>query len=59
MHSGTGRTLREHMRDAGFDPNAVRLGKSHLDPARYRGYLELHIEQGPVLEEQQHSRWAS
>jgi beta-ureidopropionase / N-carbamoyl-L-amino-acid hydrolase len=50
VHSGTGRSLREHMQAAGFDTNAVRLGKSHLDPARYRGYLELHIEQGPVLE---------
>jgi N-carbamoyl-L-amino-acid hydrolase len=51
IHSGTGRTLREHMRDAGFDPKEVQLGKSHLDLARFRGYLELHIEQGPVLEQ--------
>jgi N-carbamoyl-L-amino-acid hydrolase len=51
VHSGTGRSLRAQMQAAGVDPNAVRLGKSHLDPARYRGYLELHIEQGPVLEE--------
>ena len=51
VHSGTGRTLRAQMQTAGVDTNAVRLGKSHLDPARYRGYLELHIEQGPVLEE--------
>jgi N-carbamoyl-L-amino-acid hydrolase len=51
VHSGTGRTLRDHMQAAGVDTNAVRLGKSHIDPARYRGYLELHIEQGPVLEE--------
>lgn len=50
VHSGTGRTLRVHMQAAGVDPNAVHLGKSLLDPSRYRGYLELHIEQGPVLE---------
>ena len=51
IHSGTGRTLRDHMREAGFDPEAVVPGKSLLDPARFRGYLELHIEQGPVLEQ--------
>lgn len=51
VHSGTGKTLRTHMQAAGVDTNAVRLGKSHIDPARCRGYLELHIEQGPVLDE--------
>ena len=51
VHSTTGRSLRSHMQAAGVDTNAVRLGKSHIDPARYRGYLELHIEQGPVLDE--------
>jgi beta-ureidopropionase / N-carbamoyl-L-amino-acid hydrolase len=50
IHSGTGRTLREQMRSAGFDPDAVQPGRPYLDRARYRGYLELHIEQGPVLE---------
>ncbi len=51
-HSGTGRTLREQMRAAGMNPDAVKVGKPYLDPTRYRGYLELHIEQGPVLEGQ-------
>lgn len=50
-HSSTGRTLREHMRDAGVDPDAVKTGTPYLDRTRYRGYLELHIEQGPVLEQ--------
>jgi N-carbamoyl-L-amino-acid hydrolase len=48
VDSRSSRTLRESMRGAGFDPAAV--GKPWLSAARYRGYLELHIEQGPVLE---------
>ena len=51
VHSSTGKTLREQMRAAGVDPDGVKLGNAYLDPARYRGYLELHIEQGPVLEQ--------
>lgn len=50
IHSGNGRTLREQMRSAGFDPDAVEMGRPYLRRERYRGYLELHIEQGPVLE---------
>jgi N-carbamoyl-L-amino-acid hydrolase len=50
IHSGNGRTLREQMRSAGFDPDAVQPGRPYLQRERYRGYLELHIEQGPVLE---------
>lgn len=50
IHSGTGRTLREQMRAAGMDPDAVEARTPHLNRTRYRGYLELHIEQGPVLE---------
>lgn len=46
----TGRTLAEHMRDCGFDPDAVRAGKSLLGPHNVAAYLELHIEQGPVLD---------
>ncbi len=50
VNSRSGRALREHMRDAGFDPAAVGRKPPHLAPDRFRGYLELHIEQGPVLE---------
>jgi N-carbamoyl-L-amino-acid hydrolase len=46
----TGRTLAEHMQEEGFDPEAVRTGACLLPPARVAAYLELHIEQGPVLE---------
>ena len=51
FHSVSRMTLRERMREAGFDPEAVQLGRRYIDPALYCGYLELHIEQGPVLEE--------
>src|SRR6185295_91361 len=48
VDSRTGQSLRERMRSAGFDPSAV--GKPYLSPSKFGGYLELHIEQGPVLE---------
>ncbi|AZG17237.1 Zn-dependent hydrolase [Cupriavidus pauculus] len=47
----TGRTLADHMRAAGGDPDAVAQGVSALDAARIDCFVELHIEQGPVLEE--------
>jgi N-carbamoyl-L-amino-acid hydrolase len=47
----TGRTLAEHIRDCGGDPDALAAGARHLDPARLRAYLELHIEQAPSLVE--------
>lgn len=47
--SDTGRTLAEHMRDLGFDPDAIAAGRRHLDPARIAGFVEAHIEQGPEL----------
>ncbi len=46
----TGRTLAAHMAEEGFDPEAVRTGACLLPPARVGAYLELHIEQGPVLD---------
>ncbi len=46
----TGRTLAEHMAQEGFDPEAVRAGVCLLPPSRVAAYLELHIEQGPLLD---------
>ncbi|MCJ8140876.1 hydantoinase/carbamoylase family amidase [Falsirhodobacter halotolerans] len=43
--SDTGRTLADHMRDLGLDPEAA-LQTAPPPPARF---VELHIEQGPVL----------
>ena len=49
----TGRTLAEHMSELGLDPDAVRRGIVYRSPQQLRGYVELHIEQGPVLESRQ------
>lgn len=46
----SGRTLEDHMREEGFDPDAVRAGRRVLGPDNVAAFLELHIEQGPVLE---------
>ena len=46
----TGRTLAEHMAALGLDVDALRGEKaSRLSPANTCAFLELHIEQGPVL----------
>ncbi len=42
-------TLGDAMAAGGFDPGAVRERRRLLDPARIAAYLELHIEQAPVL----------
>ncbi|MBI1777117.1 MAG: hydantoinase/carbamoylase family amidase [Proteobacteria bacterium] len=47
--SDSGRTLAEHMAETDCDVAAVRDGSAYLKPERLRRYLELHIEQGPVL----------
>lgn len=48
-HAVSGRTLRDHMRDVGAAVDRIERGEPLLDPARVAGWLELHIEQGPVL----------
>ena len=40
--------LREALRDFGLDPEAVAEARYHRDDVA--GYVEVHIEQGPVLE---------
>jgi N-carbamoyl-L-amino-acid hydrolase len=42
-----GITMREAMRVAGLDP--VGIPSLVRDPSRYLGFVEVHIEQGPVL----------
>jgi N-carbamoyl-L-amino-acid hydrolase len=49
----SGRSLADHMREEGFDPDAVARGDHALGPHNVAGFLELHIEQGPVLEAEQ------
>jgi N-carbamoyl-L-amino-acid hydrolase len=43
-----GVSLAEAMRQVGFDP--TNIGTARRDPQDIRGYVELHIEQGPILE---------
>ncbi len=43
-----GRPARDYLVDAGGDP--ARLAEAAWAPGRIRAFLELHIEQGPVLE---------
>lgn len=46
---GTGRTLGETLQKAGIDVEAVARRERFIDPASVKAYLELHIEQGPVM----------
>lgn len=45
----SGITMREAMSHAGLRPNDIPALKR--DPTRYLGFVEVHIEQGPVLNE--------
>jgi N-carbamoyl-L-amino-acid hydrolase len=49
----SGRSLADHMAEEGFDPAAVARGECLLPPDSIAAYVELHIEQGPVLEAQE------
>jgi N-carbamoyl-L-amino-acid hydrolase len=46
----SGLTMSDHMARLGLDPAGVAAGRSILRPDRIHGFLEVHIEQGPVLE---------
>lgn len=52
--SDSGRSLADHMTEAGFNPQVIRDGKAQLDPTKIRAFVEVHIEQGPVLVEANH-----
>ena len=45
----TGRTLEQHMLEAGAEPEAVAKGVAYLSPKNVKAFLELHIEQAPSL----------
>lgn len=47
--SDSGRSLAEHMREEGFDPDAVARGEGGFAPEDIAGFIEVHIEQGPRL----------
>lgn len=44
-----GRLLGESIAACGGDPDAIRRGERHLEPAALRAFLEVHIEQAPSL----------
>lgn len=45
----TGRTLAEHLTEAGGDPEAVKRGDRFLSTQNVRAFMEVHIEQAPSL----------
>ncbi len=47
--SDSGRSLAEHMGEAGCNLDAIRAGEAYLHSEQLRAYMELHIEQGPSL----------
>ncbi|MEW6643865.1 MAG: Zn-dependent hydrolase [Pseudomonadota bacterium] len=49
-HVSSGATLGECMRRAGADVARIERGEPLLDASRVAAWVELHIEQGPVLE---------
>lgn len=48
-HRDTGETLATNMARCGVDLDAVAPGRPLIDPAALHSWMELHIEQGPVL----------
>lgn len=46
-----GVTMRDAMRNAGLPATLEAIGALQRDPSRYLGFVEVHIEQGPVLNE--------
>jgi N-carbamoyl-L-amino-acid hydrolase len=47
LRDADGTTMRAALQAAGHDPAAIQA--LARDPARYLGFIEVHIEQGPVL----------
>jgi len=47
--SDTGETLAAHMRAAGLSPERLTEGHPFLSRSRIKGFIEVHIEQGPTL----------
>ncbi len=46
-----GMTMRDAMRHAGLPATLEAIGALKRDPSKYLGFVEVHIEQGPVLNE--------
>ncbi|MFW8565448.1 hydantoinase/carbamoylase family amidase [Orrella sp. 11846] len=52
-HRNGTQTLREAMQKCGIDTDRIERGEAILSPEQVRAYLELHIEQGPVMIDRQ------
>jgi len=50
VRSDTGKSLKFHINQSGFDAKAIALKKTKLDPRKIIAFIEPHIEQGPILE---------
>ncbi|MDO9612747.1 MAG: 2-oxo-4-hydroxy-4-carboxy-5-ureidoimidazoline decarboxylase, partial [Serpentinimonas sp.] len=51
QHDADGITMREAMQHAGLPATLEAINALQRDPAKYLGFVEVHIEQGPVLNE--------
>jgi N-carbamoyl-L-amino-acid hydrolase len=51
QHDADGVTMRAAMQAAGLPATLEAIAALKRDPARYLGFVEVHIEQGPVLNE--------
>ncbi|MBZ8139479.1 OHCU decarboxylase [Rubrivivax gelatinosus] len=51
QEDAAGVTMREAMRAAGLPATLEAIAAERRDPAHYLGFVEVHIEQGPVLAE--------
>lgn len=49
VHKGDGKDLGTHMSEIGINMNQVRQNRPLIDPEAIDSYIELHIEQGPLL----------
>ncbi len=47
----SGISMHDAMRAAGLPADSAAIGACKRDPSRYLGFVEVHIEQGPVLNE--------
>jgi len=48
-HRISGKSLAHHMAQCGADMTPIEAGSPLMDPGRFHCWMELHIEQGPVL----------
>ena len=50
IHRQSGMSFRQHLQQNGFTWPASGAAQNDLRPATIHGFIELHIEQGPILE---------